>query len=573
MPLPHEQLTATAVLNAVPPASAPISAQTIRVRFPHGLGDCAYFAHLIPLYTRRGYRIEVECTPDKRLLFQAAGAVPIGGGADHVHAWGYPSVGTHEGHGRFWQGSKIGNNISESPLPSVGDKAELWGELCASRIDIRPHLRYEIRDTVKCRFEQLPRPIVLFHQKGNTGQDRKSLSDDVTSNFYDEFIDRCDGTLVLLDWDQRVPRLASHRVRHLTDLGECSLEHLFAMLVEADLMIGVDSGPLHVARFTDIPTIGLWQPGHYPTTYTLPRPEQLNVVLADHTRQWNKFKRIPWNIYEHPGSAFDARILADITRRMLSDPRYLSRSRTHQSSDVDARDNQKSGDSCYDIRGTLAQDVQLQQFVQEFCRCRGTSSLSRHWDRNRSFDVLFREVAARFDKPTIVETGTIRADEDFGGAGFFTYVCGTFVSRHGGKLHSVDLSPQNVAFARAWTAVFGDSVTVHHGDAVSFLRNFTQPIDVLYLDSLDTTETGHAEHAMREMEAALPHLHERSVIVIDDTPWQAGAFIGKGSRVVPWLIEQGWKVLYAGYQVVLTKRGHDRSGQLTRSVSEGERSE
>ena len=58
---------------------------------------------------------------------------------------------------------------------------------------------------------------------------------------------------------------------------------------------------------------------------------------------------------------------------------------------------------------------------------------------------------------------------------------------------------------------------------------------------------------MRELEAALPHLHERSVIVIDDTPWQAGAFIGKGAQVVPWLLEHGWQLLYAGYQVVLTK--------------------
>ena len=41
------------------------------MRFHHGLGDCAYFAHLIPLYEKRGHHIEVECTPDKRVLFDA----------------------------------------------------------------------------------------------------------------------------------------------------------------------------------------------------------------------------------------------------------------------------------------------------------------------------------------------------------------------------------------------------------------------------------------------------------------------------------------------------------------------
>ena len=532
---------------AQPPASTPTpdtpvpattTTPTYRVRFHHGLGDCAYFAHMIPLYTRRGYRIEVECTPDKRLIFQAAGAVPIDSGAEHVHGWGYPAGSTHEGHGLFWHGSKIGHNLSESPLPNIGRKGELWDELCASRIDIQPHLSAEALATVQRWLERLPRPVVLFHQKGNTSQDRKSLPDNVASAFYEAFINQCDGTLVLLDWDQRVPRLASYRVRHLTDLGPCSLELLLALMKASNLLIGVDSGPLHLSRFTNIPTIGLWRPGHYPTTYTLPRPEQLNVVLAEHTRQWNKFKRIPWNVYEHPGHEFNARTLADLTRRMLSEPRYLR--------------NPKS-DAEPSSSPTIAQDVQFQQFVQEFCLCGGTSSLSQYWDRNRSFDVLFREINHRFANPTIVETGTIRSEEDFGGAGFFTYVAGTFVSRRGGKLHSVDLSPQNVAFAREWTAVFGASVSVHEGDAVAFLANFAQPIDVLYLDSLDTTEPGHADHAMRELEAALPKLHDRSLIVVDDTPWQTGRWIGKAARVVPWLVEHGWHIAYAGYQVVLWK--------------------
>lgn len=72
--------------------------------------------------------------------------------------------------------------------------------------------------------------------------------------------------------------------------------------------------------------------------------------------------------------------------------------------------------------------------------------------------------------------------------GFFTYLAGTFVHRRRGTLHSVDLSRDNVAFARSWTAIFGNAVTVHQGDSVAFLQAFDQQIDVLYLDSLDTTE-------------------------------------------------------------------------------------
>ncbi|MBS0203966.1 MAG: class I SAM-dependent methyltransferase [Planctomycetes bacterium] len=530
-------ISAPIVTRSVPTAP-PKSATPIRLRFQHGLGDCAYFAHLLPLYIRRGYQIEVECTSDKRLLFEAAGATVFEGRAPLEHVWGYPAGGTHEGHGEFWQGSKIGHNISESPLPNIGPKGELWNELCQTRIDIRPHLAAAVKETARQWLAKVPRPVVLFHQKGNTGQARKSLSDAVAAAYYEAFLDRCDGTLVLLDWDQRVPRLASYRIRHLEDFGSCPLELLLALMTEADLLIGVDSGPLHLSRFTNIPTLGVWQPGHYPSTYTLPRPEQLNVVLADHTRQWNRFKRIPWNLVEHTGPAFDPVALADLTLKMLSPSRYWQ---------VAARDLELGE------QPTQAQDVQLQQFVREKCRCNGTSNLAKHWDRQRSLDALLQETGRRFAAPTIVETGTIRAEEDFDGAGFFTYLAGTFVARHGGKLHSVDLSPTNVDFARTWTAVFGERVVIHQGNSVQFLRSFTDPIDVLYLDSLDTTEAHHAAHCQQELESASAKLHAQSLICIDDTPWQAGAFIGKGASAVPWLLNHGWRVLYAGYQVVLER--------------------
>jgi hypothetical protein len=268
-----------------------------------------------------------------------------------------------------------------------------------------------------------------------------------------------------------------------------------------------------------------WMPGHYPSTYTLPRRRQVNVVLADHPRQWNRFKRIPWNLVEHPGNAFQANALAETVSRLLQAPRYLT-------------------------AAELGADVQLQQFVGEFCRGR-SNALAGYVDRHRSLDLLFREIGRRFERPTVVETGTIRAEEDWAGAGFFTYLAGAFLSRRGGTLHSVDLHPGPCAFAREWTAVFGDTVRVVQADSVAFLSGFDRPIDVLYLDSLDTTEPGHAEHALRELEAALPRLHERSLVVIDDTPWQAGAWAGKGALVVPWLLAHGWRLGYGGYQALL----------------------
>ena len=427
----------------------------------------------------------------------------------------------------------MAHSLSEHPLPNIGAKSELWNEYVASKVDITRHLSAESIATAERWLEHLPKPIVLFHSRGNTSQERKSLPNETSEAFYREFIDRCDGTLILLDWDDRVPRLASARIRHLSDLGYCALDTMLALMQRADLIVGVDSGPLHAARFTDTPTLGIWMPGHYPTTYALPRREQVNVVLADHTRQWNRYKRIPWNIVEHPGSEFSASRLADLCSQMLSPPRYLG-------------------------RADIAADVQLQQFVHEFCHWQGgSSSLATFWDRNRSFDVILKELSSRFPdrSPIIVETGTIRSEEDWSGAGFATYLFGAYLHRRGGQLHSVDLCHANIEFSRTWTSVFGDTVKVYEQDSLVFLREFTattDTIDLAYLDSLDSTDFGHADHAFHEMQLVLPKLNCKSLIVFDDTPWNGGAFTGKGAKAVPWLLENGWRILYAGYQVVLS---------------------
>lgn len=498
------------------------------VSFHHGLGDSANFARLIPLYVKRGHEIAVQCTPDKEILFRAAGASLVDR-AEHVHPWGYPPHDVHAGHGRDWQGSKSAWNISQPPLPDIGDRAELWPECLQSEVRVLPRVSGADVDFVRKWLEPSQRPIVLLHTKGNSGQERKSLPDEVARQFYRAFLDRCDGTLVLLDWDRRVPTIPTRRLRLVESMsGGCATPRMFALMEQADLMIGVDSGPLHACGLTDTPSMGVWMPGHYPARYALPRRNQLNVVLAEHTAQWNRYRRIPWNIVEHPGSQYDGQELVRLCRRMLGGPRYLPAS--HRPA-----------------------DVQMQQWILQWCRGARGNELSSYCDRNRSFDVLFQEASRRFKAPTVVETGAMRAEEDWPGAGFFTYLAGAYLHHAGGVLHSVDLSEEHCRFARRWSEPFGNTVKIHCQDSVAFLRGFSDPIDVLYLDSLDTYQAGHAEHALRELQAALPNLHEKSVLILDDTPYRAGAFIGKGARAVPWALERGWKILYSGYQVVLSR--------------------
>jgi hypothetical protein len=246
----------------------------------------------------------VECTPDKRVLFEAAGANVVATGGREDHPWAYPAEDLIAEHGQIWKGSKPAHNLSQPPLPLIGSQAELWDEYCRERIEVNSFLPAQAVITAEQWLAELPRPVVLLHTKANTSQARKSFPDEITVAFYRALLDRMNGSLILLDWDDRVPRLNSWRVRHLDDLGKCPTEVLLALMTQSDLLIGVDSGPLHLARFTKTPTVGVWMPGHYPARYSLPRQEQLNVVLAEPTAKLNRFKRIPWVSVASAASCF-----------------------------------------------------------------------------------------------------------------------------------------------------------------------------------------------------------------------------------------------------------------------------
>lgn len=500
----------------------------IRIQFPHGLGDCTYFAHQLPLYARRGYDMSVICRPDKSILFQASGV-------DVVHEFGQePAVGWLHGVGldrvtreNLWAANKAAVNLGLPPMPSIGTPGELWKELCEVRLNLRPFIPSDDWAAVLEFLDPLPRPIVLLHTKGNSFQSSKSLPDSVAADLCLELLDKMPGTVILLDWDQRVPKLANYRVRHLVDDWEwIQVPRLMALLYEADLMMGVDSGPLHACRFTDTPAIGMFPSrDHYPVLYCLPRDLQVNIVPHDACHQWNKQARIAFNITECPGSQLTADFLARTAASILAGPRYLSFEQ-------------------------IGADVQLQQFILDWERGY-PNPLSGCVDRHRSYDRLFKEMRVRFRNPVMVETGCIRSEEDWRGAGFSTYLFAVMAHRVGGHLHSFDNNPEHVEFARKTTLEM-NSVSFQCGDSVEQLSSFGRPIDILLLDSLDSFVSNSAEHALNETKAALPWLHPRSLILFDDTVYFAKRFHGKGSSAVPWLLEHGWSILYSGYQTLLT---------------------
>jgi hypothetical protein len=51
----------------------------------------------------------------------------------------------------------------------------------------------------------------------------------------------------------------------------------------------------------------------------------------------------------------------------------------------------------------------------------------------------------------------------------------------------------------------------------------------------------------------MPKLHQKTMVVMEDTSILAGKWRGKGSLGVPWMLSQGWKVVHSGHQTVLVR--------------------
>ena len=152
----------------------------------------------------------------------------------------------------------------------------------------------------------------------------------------------------------------------------------------------------------------------------------------------------------------------------------------------------------------------------------------------------------------IVETGTSR-----GGVakccddGCATIIFGEWAKDNNAIVYSADIDGQ--ALANAGNALGPNQSYVHlvESDSVEFLRNFGQPIDMLYLDSYDFEVSApelSQQHHLNEVIAAEPWLTADSIVMIDDCDLPYG---GKGKLVIEYLLIKGWKIVSQGYQVIL----------------------
>ncbi len=119
----------------------------------------------------------------------------------------------------------------------------------------------------------VPWPVLLLHYQGNTATESKNLSHRAAQRVCAWAM--CAGLVpVILDWDHRSPLPDGKRIFcpgvSAQDIwggfGSGDAEMLAALVSQAAVFVGIDSGPLHVAAATQTPTLGVWT-GHHPVRY------------------------------------------------------------------------------------------------------------------------------------------------------------------------------------------------------------------------------------------------------------------------------------------------------------------
>jgi 2-polyprenyl-3-methyl-5-hydroxy-6-metoxy-1,4-benzoquinol methylase len=115
-------------------------------------------------------------------------------------------------------------------------------------------------------------PVILIHYQGNTSCDKKDLSHEVARRTC-ETVRELGHVPVILDWDHRSP-LIDQKTIHCPQAdhalwggqGTGDAEALAALIEASSLLVGIDSGPLHVAGATSTPSLGVWT-RHHPIHY------------------------------------------------------------------------------------------------------------------------------------------------------------------------------------------------------------------------------------------------------------------------------------------------------------------
>ena len=170
--------------------------------------------------------------------------------------------------------------------------------------------------------------------------------------------------------------------------------------------------------------------------------------------------------------------------------------------------------------------------------------------RYKSFEFALNEAKKRNHK-ILVETGVARGKVKFfffskinWKDGMSTMIFSDYAEYIGGSLFTCDIETKNINNAKKFCKKNKKFISFIVDDSLNFLNNFKDPIDFLYLDSMDGQFKGASEHQLKEIKLAIKNLKKDSLVLLDD----------KGSKTnlsIDFMLKNNFKIINETKQQVL----------------------
>lgn len=266
--------------------------------FPHGFGDAVQFTAVLRHLQkhRPTWRMAVYCKAGAHTLFDGlAERVGVMDRPDmpQVYSEDFALV-----HGVRWF----------EPTDTYADSPSTKVEKCLrEEFGIEPEaelLRYQIQvaRSVEDRARQALAEIadaredgrfrvVAIHYQGNSWRSSKNLDESIVRDVVSRVKDAGYVPLIL-DWERGYrSSILQERARGVrcfgfdhplwNGLGTGDGQSLCALLKHVAFLVGIDSGPEHVAVCTDTPTLVVWGKRTHPVNYFCPAPNVTHVIRRD----------------------------------------------------------------------------------------------------------------------------------------------------------------------------------------------------------------------------------------------------------------------------------------------------
>ena len=286
--------------------------------FGKGLGDSASWAAILLLHQRRGkqYSMVGWCADASWALGRYL--------LPPDHKWGEHLFTHHHVPMRDAADVPAYNetaiNVSGGSVANIGTPHELWQELCDARPEV-PDRTPEEWDAANKALDGIDGKFIVFQAAGWSYRAEKSLLPQAIPQYAAALADAT-GAWVLVDDHYKdgefaIGRCNHPRVRYMPANG-MSMASKFEVISRSSLIVGIDSGYLHVGRLAwDVPSIGLWFSRHcFAGRYTLPTPKRLNLYPAIY-QDWYEKLGPEWNCQPCGIAQIPKESLAEHAKRII----------------------------------------------------------------------------------------------------------------------------------------------------------------------------------------------------------------------------------------------------------------